>query len=168
MPPRAEPAGAGRAIDSAGIGLAFAGGAILVAVALLVTASVLQRWLAGAPIAGDFDLVEAGVALASFAFLPICALRRRNILIDSFTTRLPIRLQGALDGFWSLVYAGVAAVLCWRLLVGGLDTVASGTTSMMLGLPVGWVMVACSLSLGFLAVAAVRAAVADFRRTERP
>jgi TRAP-type C4-dicarboxylate transport system permease small subunit len=175
MPPRAEPGAPGgsfggvigRTIDRAGVGLAFAGGAVLVGVALLVTASVLRRWLAGAPISGDFDLVEVGVALASFAFLPLCVLRRGNIIIDSFTTRLPVRAQAALDALWSLVYAGVAAVLCWRLLLGGLDTVGSGTTSMMIGLPVGWVMVACSLTLGFLAVAALSVALGDRRRAER-
>jgi TRAP-type C4-dicarboxylate transport system permease small subunit len=166
MPPRPE-AGIGRAIDRAGTVLAAAGGVILVAVSLLVTASVLRRWLAGEPIPGDFDLVEVGVALASFAFLPICALRRRNILVDTFTTWLPIRIQGALDGLWAIVYAAVAAVLAWRGMLGGLDTVHAGTTSMMLGLPVGWVMVACSFALAFLAVAALRVAFEDFRRTER-
>lgn len=168
MPPRPEASGLGRTIDRAGTALAYTGGAILVAVALLVTASVLRRWLNGDPIPGDFDLVEVGIALASFAFLPLCALRRGNILIDSFTTRLPQRVQRSLDGFWGLVYAVVAAVLAWRLLLGGLDTVHSGTTSMMLGLPVGWGMVACSFALGFLAVAAARVAVADLRRADRP
>lgn len=168
MPPRAEAPGFGRTIDRAGTVLAAAGGVILLAVALLVTASVLSRWLTGEPISGDFDLVQLGAALASFAFLPLCALRRGNIIIDSFTARLPVRMQCALDGFWGLVYAAVAAVLAWRLLLGGLDTAHSGTTSMMLELPIGWVMVACSVALGFLAVAALRVALADFTRIERP
>ena len=44
--------------------LAIAGGLVVVALAVVVTASVLMRWLAGSGMDGDFELVQMGLALA--------------------------------------------------------------------------------------------------------
>jgi TRAP-type C4-dicarboxylate transport system permease small subunit len=141
--------------------LALAGGGLVLALGLLVTASVARRWLTTSPIPGDFELVQTGLAVAVFAFLPWCHWRRGNIVVDSFTTRLPARLKGAIDAFWSLVYALVAVVLAWRLAAGGLDLLAAGQTTMVLALPVGWAVLACAALAGWLAVAALATAAAQ-------
>ena len=156
--PPAERAGARGWVDRVSAWIAFAGGCVVLAIALLVTASVLRRWVTSGGIEGDFELVQAGLAIGIFAFLPLCQLRGANIVVDTFTARLPARVQGGLDAFWAAVYALAAGILAWRLAAGAADTVASGTTSMVLGLPVGWAIAAASLLTGWLCLAAVASA----------
>lgn len=134
--------------------LALTGGSIMLAAAAVVTASVVLRWLTSGGIPGDFDLLQFAMPLAVFAFLPLCQLRGGNIFVDSFTSRLPPRLVAALDGLWALVYAAAAGLIAWRMAVGAQDTIASGTGSMVLGLPVGWAMAASACFAAWLAIVA--------------
>ena len=53
--------------------------------AVLVTASVLTRWLTAQGVPGDFELLQIGLALAVFAFMPLCQLRGGNLFVDTFT-----------------------------------------------------------------------------------
>lgn len=131
--------------------LAFAGGCALLGAALLTTASVLRRWLTNQPIPGDFELVSLGAGIAVLGFLARGTLMRANILVDSFTTWLPRSVTARMDGVWMLVWAGVAALLAERLWVGAREMLASGTTTMVLGLPVWWAVGVGAL--GFLATA---------------
>ena len=144
-----EPAPPRGAIAGLAAALAFAGGAALLAVALLTTVSVLKRWLTSQPIPGDFELVSLGAGLAVMGFLAYGTLMRTNILVDSFTSWLPRRVTGVVDAFWMLVWCGVAAVLAERLLLGARETLRSGTTTMVLGLPTWW-----AIGLGGLCFAA--------------
>jgi TRAP-type C4-dicarboxylate transport system permease small subunit len=145
--------------------LALLGGCLLLAVGALVTVSVVSRWLTSQPIPGDYDLVQMALAVAAFAFLPICHLHRINIMVDTFTLRAPMRVQRAMDAFWSLVYAAVAALIAWGMAVGARETVANGTTTMMLGVPIGWAM-ALTVPLAFwLVVVALWSAASLLRRS---
>ena len=98
--------------------LAHAGGAVLLATALLTSVSVLKRWATNQPVPGDFELVSLGSGLAVAGFLAYGTLLRTNILVDTFTGWMPQRLARGVDAFWTLVWAGVAAVLAERLFVG--------------------------------------------------
>lgn len=131
--------------------LALAGGALLLSMALLVTASVLLRWLTGQGIAGDFELLQIGLALAVFAFMPLCQLRGANLFVDTFTGRLPLVVQRRIDGLWSLTYAVVAVLIAAMMAMGGIETLRSGTTSMVLELPLGWPIAVCALLAAWLA-----------------
>jgi TRAP-type C4-dicarboxylate transport system permease small subunit len=129
--------------------LALAGGAVLLGLAGLTTVSIAGRWLASAPIPGDFELVSLGSGLAVMGCLAYGTLMRANILVDSFTAWLPRRAARLVDAFWTLIWCGVAAVLAERLLVGAAETRASGTVTMVLGLPTWW-----AIGLGGLCFAA--------------
>lgn len=129
--------------------LAFAGGLALLATALLTTVSVTGRWLTSQPVPGDFELVSLGGGLAVMGFLAYGTLMRTNIVVDSFTTWLPPRIARAVDGFWTLIWCAAAAVLAERLLLGARETLRTGTTTMVLGLPTWW-----AVGLGALAFAA--------------
>src|SRR5262245_35549170 len=73
--------------------LALVGGAVAIVIAAIVVASVLTRWLFSTPIPGDFEMAQIGTAVAVFAFLPYCQILRGNIVVDTFTARLPSRLR---------------------------------------------------------------------------
>lgn len=135
--------------------LAISGGLLMLGVGFLVVASVLSLRLTGDTIPGELELVQMATALAVFAFLPFCQARRANIVVDTFTAWLPDAVTRAVDAFWDLAYAAVAAVLAWRLAVGAAETTRAGTGTMILGLPVGWAIAACAAMAGFLALVAV-------------
>jgi len=132
--------------------VAILGGCLSIATATLVTVSVLGRWLGFGSINGDFELVQMGVALSVFCFLPLSQARRGNIMVDTFTTWLPARVQRAIDAFWDFVYAGFMALIAWCLMNGARDAVASGLNSTMLGVPL-WPVFAATVVLVLLLVA---------------
>jgi TRAP-type C4-dicarboxylate transport system permease small subunit len=144
--------------------LAIAGGLLMLLMAVMVVVSVVMRWLINYSVPGDIELVQIGTALAVFSFLPLCQAHRGNIMVDTFTIRLPRRLQRGLDALWDLVYAGAAALIAWRLALGAYDTLRSSTVSMMLALPIGWAIAACAAMAVLLAVVAAGTAIALIRR----
>lgn len=157
-PPRAP-----RILEAIAKALALVGGVVATAVALIVVASVLSRWLFSAPIPGDFELAQIGTAIAVFAFLPYCQIVRGNIVVDTFTAHLPARLRGRMDAIWDLVYAAAMALVAVCLTRGTLDTFASQEVSMVLRIPV-WPGVAFgALSCAFLAIVALATAYDLFR-----
>jgi TRAP-type C4-dicarboxylate transport system permease small subunit len=143
--------------------IAIAGGLLCVGIAALVTVSVVLRGANLGSVRGDFELVQMGTALAVFAFLPWCQARRGNVVVDTFTTRLPQRAVAALDALWDLGLAGMMAVIAWRLGLGALDAFASRTTTMVLLVPVGPAIAACAALAGLLALVSVATAVARLR-----
>ncbi|WP_295140988.1 TRAP transporter small permease [uncultured Reyranella sp.] len=151
-----------RLAERLGAALALAGAALSLFVAGLVTVSVGLRWATSSGLPGDFEMVQMAVALAIFSFLPYTQLRRGNMLVDTFTIRLPPRAIAAIDAFWDLVYAAVASLLGWRLAVGAADAINSQTSTMVLGLPVGWAIMACSAMAGLLALGSLVTAASRF------
>lgn len=143
--------------------LAIAGGLLTLATAAMVVTSVTLRYLINWSVPGDIELVQIGTALSVFAFLPLCQARGGNIVVDTFTTRLPVRVRHGLDALWDLVYALIAGVIAWRLAVGAWDTFRSNTVSMMLGLPVGWAIAACSVMAALLTLIAALTALHHLR-----
>lgn len=131
--------------------IALAGGLLLVAVSLLVTTSVLMRWLAGGGVRGDFELVQMATAVAAFAFLPLCQATRGNIIVDTFSRGWSRRTTLLVDALWDFVYAGMAGLLAWSLWQGARDSLRSQTTSMVLQLPVGYAIGATALLAAVLA-----------------
>ncbi len=138
-----------------GTALALGGGAALLAIALLTTVSVLKRWLTSQPVPGDFEMVSIGSGIAVLGFLAYGTLMRTNIIVDTFTTWLPRRATRLMDAFWTLVWAGVAAVLAERLWVGARETLRTGTTTMVLGLPTWWAVGLGALGFAVTALTAL-------------
>ena len=129
---------------------------MLLGVALMVTASVLMRWLFSQPVTGDVEMVQVGGGLAVLAFLAHGTAMRTNIFVDSFTTRLPARVNDAIDGFWNLVWGVVALVLAERMVVGALEAEGNGSVTMgLLGIPLWWAIgigAACFAVTGLVAL----------------
>lgn len=146
--------------------LAIVGGLLTVGVAGLVTVSVLLRWATDRGLSGDFEMVQIALALAVFSFLPLCQAHRGNVMVDTFTARLPGQIQAGLDALWDLVYAGFAGFIAWRLWLGAMDSLRTRTTSMVLQLPIGYAIAACSLMAGFLCLVCLLTAHA--RLKDRP
>jgi TRAP-type C4-dicarboxylate transport system permease small subunit len=152
------------ALDRLAGALAIAGGVLVLAVAMLVTASVALRWSGGQPIPGDFEFVQMATAVSVFAFLPYCQLRRGNIAVDTFTARLPARVNAAIDALWDLIYAGMMLLLAWCLFSGTRDMIQNGTTTMVTGIVIWPAVALCTVLAAAVALTACFTALRLIRR----
>jgi TRAP-type C4-dicarboxylate transport system permease small subunit len=135
--------------------LAFLGGASLLVAGCVTTISVVLRWTTSQPIRGDFEIVSIASGIGVLGFLAHGTLMRTNIIVDSFTTWLPARVNRALDGFWTLVWAVLTLWLAERMVLGAWDTWRSGTRTIgLLAVPYWWAVAIGALCFGATALAA--------------
>lgn len=133
---------------------ALLGGVVLVALTLLTVSSVTGRALIPmglGPIPGDFELVEAGVAFAVFAFLPWCQFNRGHASVEIFTQFLPGGINRVLDVVIDVLMFAVAVLLFRQHGLGTLDKTAYGETTFILQFPIWWAY-AAALSGAFVFV----------------
>ena len=155
--------------------MALLGGLVLLALIVLTCASVLGRGIntflhsdlgAGllggtaqtlldtgvGPILGDFELVEAGVAFAIFAFIPFCQITNGHATVDIFTSKLGVGTNRFIQMVVEIVFAAVLILIAERLYDGMTSKMRYGETTFLLQFPIWW---AYAVSL----VAAVLAAL---------
>ena len=141
--------------------MAILGGIVLTALIILVCVSVLGRTLNGflhsapvvavlgdfaktlldagvGPILGDFELVEAGVAFAIFAFIPFCQITGGHATVDIFTSALPLKVNRLLQMVIDIVFAGVLILIALPLYEGMLSKMQYRETTFLLQFPVWW------------------------------
>jgi TRAP-type C4-dicarboxylate transport system permease small subunit len=148
----------GRLLERLAKLLAIFGGLVLTALTMMSLYSVVMRNLVGAPIQGDFELVQMGCAISVAAFLPFTQLRDGNIFVDFFTTRASAGTKARLDGFGSLLVAIALGVIAWRTGVGASDALKTDETTMIMGLPVWWGYALMAPSFGVASAAALYSA----------
>lgn len=162
--------------------MALLGGVVLVGLVLLTCVSVLGRggnslghsdllerlapWLGEAliatgvgPVMGDFEIVEAGIAFAVFAFLPWCQIRQGHATVDVFTAMMSERANRVLVTLWDVLFALVLILLAWRLYEGMLGKLRNGETTFLLQFPVWWAYAASVFAAVVAALAACHVAV---------
>lgn len=138
---------------------ALLGGLCALAVAGMTLWSVIGRNLFAAPVRGDIEISQFGVALSIALCLPWCQLRRGNIIVDFFTQAAPARVNGALDRFGALLLAVMLALLAWRSGVAAMAVDEAGEQTMILGLPMWWAYAVLAPGLALTAVIAIAQAV---------
>ncbi|WP_421682753.1 TRAP transporter small permease [Stutzerimonas urumqiensis] len=159
----------GRLLDRLSRLLALIGGVLLVAMTLMATYSIVMRTLFNEPLLGDVELVQMGCGIAIVFFLPLCQLRRGNVIVDVFTLHAPERVRRSLDAFGNLLMALAAGLLAWRSVIGTLDTYGNGEESIIMGLPMWWSMSAFPPGFAVLALVALYTAWQDFSgKDKRP
>lgn len=162
---------------------ALIGGAVLIALVVMTTLSIMGRSLNGVlhtdffeiqlaamsqflldlgvgEINGNYELLEAGVAFAIFCFLPICQFYGAHATVDVFTSALPARINRWIVAFWEVVLTAILLLIIWRL-YGGLERyLGNGETTFFLQFPVWW-SYAASFAAGIIAcIVALYCAVA--------
>jgi TRAP-type C4-dicarboxylate transport system permease small subunit len=146
--------------------VAILGGVVSLCMALLVVVSVIGRRFYNSPVNGDFEMVQIASAIAVFTFLPYCQVRRSNIVVDTFTTWLPARVNTLIDAFWDLVYAGMMGLMTACLVVGTLEHYRSGQTTMLLQLLVWPAIAICTVLSALLTCAALATAAQLIRQRQ--
>lgn len=114
------------------------GGMVLMAMLFMTVASITRRSLLGAPIAGDFEMVELGSAIAVFCFLPWCQITGGNVLVDFFTMKSGPRTNHLLEALGDLTYLLIGALILWRMIPGAMEFHDYGEQTMVLRIPIWW------------------------------
>ncbi len=153
----------GRALFGCAYFFALAGGLLMTAIAIMVVVSVLGRWLFLAPIFGDFEMVEIGTAVAVFLFLPYCHLTKGNVIVDLFLSWAPAKVRSAFDVASGVLLAVIAAVLAWRMVLGGLDMHRYHEVSIILAIPIWPVFPVAVASFTLLAAACLYTSARDLK-----
>ena len=123
-------------------GTALVGGAVIIAMIGMTVASIVGRVLQPVGLArlpGDIELVEAGIVIAVFCFLPLGQYRAAHATVDIFTSGLGRTGARILVAVWELVFVVVLVLILWRLHAGMVSMRANGSITMFLQFPVWWV-----------------------------
>ncbi|MFO1283171.1 MAG: TRAP transporter small permease [Burkholderiales bacterium] len=164
---RRPPGPTGRKVLRIAESFAYIGGAIFVAIAVLSVASIVGRAIWSAPIQGDYELVQLGGAVFVSLTLPLCQMRRGNIIVDFFTVRARPATRARLDAAGALVLGLVMALLAWRIAVGTLDIREAGETTAILGWPIWSAYAAMFPGVALCAVAGFVTAIEYLREAYR-
>jgi len=118
--------------------LALAGGVIMLFAIAVTIVSVVGRYGFGAPVPGDYEMVELVCAVGVFLFFPYAHATSSNIVVEFFTVKLPVRYKRVLDLVHDVLFAAVAALIAWRLAIGLTQKFQSGESTMLIRIPFWW------------------------------
>lgn len=158
--------------------MAVLGGIVLTAVILMICISVIGRALntllhsapvvavlgdfartlldtGVGPILGDFELVEAGVAFAIFAFIPFCQITAGHATVDIFTSGLSVQANRFIQLIVDIVFAAVLILIAVQLYEGMLSKMQYRETTFLLRFPVWWSYAASLFAAGTAAIVGV-------------
>jgi TRAP-type C4-dicarboxylate transport system permease small subunit len=136
-------------------GWALAGGLLLLAIVLLTAWSLAGDVLGGGPLPGDFEIVEVGVAVAVFSFLPYCQVTGANVTADIFTAGAGPRLKRVLGLAAAAIALGFSAFLTWRMYLGMQDYRRYEEVTTIYQFPIWQAFVPILVSLVLLVVASL-------------
>ncbi len=147
---------------------AMAGGIVLCVIALVTVFSVLGRKFFGGAIAGDFEVVEIGCAMAVSLFLPYCQLNKGNVIVDFFTLKAPPVMRRWLDAAGCVLLTLVAMLMTWRLGAGGLSLYSSNDQTMVLQVGTWWAFLIVVPSMALLSAVGVLTTVRSLSDDDKP
>jgi TRAP-type C4-dicarboxylate transport system permease small subunit len=106
-----------------------------------------------------------GSAVVVFCFLPMAHLHRHNFSVTLFTDRLSGRARSLMELIGSIAMLVIAALLLWRMTVGGLSMHGLREHTMVLNFQLWWAFVPIVLALAVLVASAARVLAQDLRRS---
>ena len=131
------------------------GGTLMLAIVFLTAYSAAAGFLFRRPIAGDFEIVQFGIAIAAFSFLPLTQVARANVVVDSFTLWAGPRLQTAMHLLGALAAFLFAVILLWRMSIGMHDYYVHQEYTAIIGIPLWWAFPPILFSVFLLMIAAL-------------
>jgi TRAP-type C4-dicarboxylate transport system permease small subunit len=138
---------AGRFVRGLAKFTAMAGGAAMIFITLITVVSIIGRALIRwgfSAVPGDFEIVQAGMLFAIFAFLPWAHLERGHAIVAVLTDRFPVRFNALAEFIWDVAMLLTSAFIAWRLWAGMLDKLGNKESTFILGIPI-WVIYSTGL-----------------------
>ena len=130
------------------------GGLIMIGLMLMTCYSLIGRNFFNSAVVGDFELTGVGVGAAIALFMPLCQLKRENIIVDFFTAKCSPRLNFKLDRLGDLLMMVIFALLSWRSGVAAVKAKENMGASMLLEFPDWIVLTSMCIPFGITAVIA--------------
>jgi TRAP-type C4-dicarboxylate transport system permease small subunit len=143
--------------------LAVAGGLVLVASGLVTIYSIVALQLLGSSFPGDVEIISYSLVISVFLFLPYSQFVRGHVIVDLFTINLSFRTRGVLDAIGALLFAALAAVIAWRMTIGGTEMFERGQTTSLLKIPYWWSFPLAVVCLSLLVAVSLYTAWQSFR-----
>jgi TRAP-type C4-dicarboxylate transport system permease small subunit len=143
----------GRALFAASKAFALAGGLVLIAMTVMSLVSVVGRAVFSKPLAGDYELIQLGCAIAVSAFLPLCQMRGGHVLVDFFTLNARPIVRATLDTLGAILVGLAALVFTWRLTAGAIGLRLANDQTTILELPTWWAVALMVPSFALFAAA---------------
>ncbi len=125
----------------------------MLAIVLMNTWSVISLSALGFPVPGDFEMVQMGVAIAAFSFLPYCQLTGTNVTADIFTSRASPRWVALFALLAALVAVAFSVLLIWRMSDGLASYLEYEEVTTILNIPLWTAFPPILISLALLIVA---------------
>lgn len=135
--------------------LAIVGGALMLVAIGITLVSVAGRYGFGAPVPGDYEIVEQICAVGTFLFFPYAHATGSNIVVEFFTLKMPARRRLALDLMHDVIFTCVAALLTWRLSIGLADKYITAANTALIRVPFWWSYSFAVASMALLCIVCV-------------
>lgn len=163
--------------------MAYAGGAVLIALIVMTCASILgrelnsvfhldwmQRNLPGLSdwaintaklreINGAYELTESGMAFVIFAFLPLTQITAGHAVVDILTSNLKPAVQRWLMMIAEVLFAAALVLIAVQLFQGLVSKKSTGQTTLFLQMPVWWSYATCLFAAVIAAIVGLYMAV---------
>lgn len=120
---------------------AILAGVLLTGITLMTCGSLIGRNTTGDSIVGAFELTAVAAGAAIALFMPLCQIRRGNIIVDFFTANASPAFNDKLDRLGALLVAAIFALLAWRTTLGGLNSFSTHSETQIMGFP-EWIVYA--------------------------
>ncbi len=115
------------------------GGLVLTSIMLMTCYSLFGRNFLGSALIGDFELTGVGAGAAIALFMPLCQLRRENIIVDFFTSKCSESTNHRLDRMGDVFMTVIYFLLAWRCGAAAINAKETLGASMLLGFP-DWIV----------------------------
>ncbi len=143
--------------------IAYAGGLVLAALALLVIYEITMRYFFGRPFRGGYEMTELAMSLIVACGLPYTAITRGHVSVDILSHLLDRPAFRWLNFLVHATGAALLALLAWRSFEYALSSYGYGDVSNMMRIPKYPFQFAVAISAGLFAIALVIEALKALR-----
>lgn len=98
------------------------------------------------PVNGDYEVLEAAIAFAIFAFLPLTQITYGHATVDVFTSWMGPKAQRIITTVSDVIFGIVLVIIAIQLLQGTLNKASRGQTTFLLQFPIWWAYAAACIS----------------------
>lgn len=143
--------------------IAYAGGLVLAALALLVIYEITMRYFFGRPFRGGYEMTELAMSLIVACGLPYTAITGGHVSVDILSHLLDRPAFRWLNFLVHAIGAALLALLAWQSFEYALSSYGYGDVSNMMRIPKYPFQFAVAISAGLFAIALVIEALKALR-----
>jgi TRAP-type C4-dicarboxylate transport system permease small subunit len=142
------------------------GGLVMTGLMLMTCYSLIGRNFFDSALIGDFELTGVGAGAAIALFMPLCQLKRENIIVDFFTAKCSEAMVNRLDRMGDVLMTLIFGLLSWRCGLGAINAKETMGASMLLGFPDWIVFTSMCIPFGITALIALMQALSQIDHNE--